>query len=210
MFQATRPHGARLDIIRIPYISTVSSHAPARGATGVVRPRAGVPECFKPRARTGRDIDDSHLFCNAGGFKPRARTGRDEQLHLFVFWQLGFKPRARTGRDNICSERPSGQICFKPRARTGRDKNGRYVLGITNTFQATRPHGARRTLKAVHSHIDCVSSHAPARGATRTDRPSLVCLAVSSHAPARGATVGRGNQSDQYVVSSHAPARGAT
>ncbi len=78
-----------------------------------------------------------------------------------------------------------------------------------------------------------VSTHAPARGATRYERPSqrtttgfnprtrtgcdnqlpdAIALpnSVSTHAPARGATGGTSASYQNIAVSTHAPARGAT
>ena len=54
-FQSTRPHGARQgDNIRRK-IYGVSIHAPARGATWVLK-KKHLFLCFNPRARTGRDV----------------------------------------------------------------------------------------------------------------------------------------------------------
>jgi len=55
-----------------------------------------------------------------------------------------------------------------------------------------------------------VSIHAPARGATTGELPSLPCYGVSIHAPARGATYIPGMVLQLFDVSIHAPARGAT
>ncbi len=56
-FQPTRPHGARLGgLMRAPLKAFVSTHAPARGATGTAGRRSRATAGFNPRARTGRDL----------------------------------------------------------------------------------------------------------------------------------------------------------
>ena len=79
---------------------------------------------------------------------------------------------------------------------------------------------------------DCVSIHAPAKGATATRVPGGIILRVSIHAPAKGATTGSGSRAGSFRfqstlprrerqlcgqfslaffhVSIHAPAKGAT
>ena len=54
--------------------------------------------------------------------------------------------------------------CFNPRARTGRDRRKKRNWHV-NTFQSTRPHGARLGEKD-NGDLVLVSIHAPARGAT--------------------------------------------
>ena len=56
-----------------------------------------------------------------------------------------------------------------------------------------------------------ISIHAPAKGATTSDDPSLAGKRISIHAPAKGATV-CGDEVAAFVdiISIHAPAKGAT
>ena len=77
--------------------------------------------------------------------------------------------------------------CFNSRAREGRDAAW---------------HGASRR--------ECVSIHAPARGATSTGDRSRKGASVSIHAPARGATSANRFRTLEPRVSIHAPVRGAT
>ncbi len=98
-------------------------------------------------------------------------------------------------------------------------------------FQPTHPHGVRRLFNP-RSHLRfIVSTHAPARGATRAAPNDLSAIgfqpthphgvrrrglggsaagAVSTHAPARGATPVGSALYAGLSVSTHAPARGAT
>ena len=78
------------------------------------------------------------------GFNPRARTGRDSPRAKLAPYSKGFNPRARTGRDALSRTRKAAPPCFNPRARTGRDLTAQYA-----------------------KRISAVSTHAPARGATR-------------------------------------------
>ena len=59
-FQSTRPHGARHGLNLIDCLKRcVSIHAPARGATKSSKLFNCLPNCFNPRARTGRDRVDT-------------------------------------------------------------------------------------------------------------------------------------------------------
>ena len=78
MFQSTRPRGARRKCpVSTVWVSSVSIHAPARGATGVEPETATDDWSFNPRAREGRDTLARKYRCAAGRFNPRAREGRD-------------------------------------------------------------------------------------------------------------------------------------
>ena len=55
-----------------------------------------------------------------------------------------------------------------------------------------------------------ISIHAPARGATNSNRQVLLFCRISIHAPARGATSFSGIVRALIGISIHAPARGAT
>jgi len=54
MFQSTRPRGARRDTYTPMKMEVVSIHAPARGATHLLKMCVEF-ESFNPRARAGRD-----------------------------------------------------------------------------------------------------------------------------------------------------------
>jgi len=55
-----------------------------------------------------------------------------------------FNPRARTGRDRKALKAEIEAASFNPRARTGRDVDQAKAVTVTDSFQSTRPHGARR------------------------------------------------------------------
>ena len=105
-----------------------------------------------------------------------------------------FNPRAREGRDHSAATASRGPQCFNPRAREGRDPSTSQRSPPSDSFQSTRPRGARLVFGRVgHDPVE-VSIHAPARGATLHLRANLTANRVSIHAPARGAT-GRSRRS---------------
>ena len=236
-FQPTRPHGARraAEVGRLTDVE-VSTHAPARGATSTALSAAFSSSCFNPRARTGRDAMTAIAILHAGLFQPtRPHGARRQPWARLRACEMRFNPRARTGRDREfpCTQtaltsfqptRPHGARRlkrmrygildgFNPRARTGRDAPVQPAAADQLPVSTHAP--ARGATKAGPAGLRAgqpVSTHAPARGATGTDRPHHSHKGqVSTHAPARGATVARQRVAAHRLhVSTHAPARGAT
>ena len=104
---------------------------------------------FNPRARTGRDPmrrGDAALRVTFQSTRPHGAR-HDNTRRPLHRWTC-FNPRARTGRDAHSAAPVDDQLRFNPRARTGRD-----VASCDELIAA-----------------DCVSIHAPARGATRSVR----------------------------------------
>ncbi len=58
----------------------VSIHAPAWGATFVLKKIADGLMCFNPRARVGRDSARARGDAENARFNPRARVGRDLKI----------------------------------------------------------------------------------------------------------------------------------
>ena len=71
-------------------------------------------------------------------------------------------------------------------------------------FQSTLPHGERQDL-ARQPAANCVSIHAPARGATASGHPPYCVALVSIHAPARGATTTRARAGSEDMFQSTLP-----
>ena len=100
-------------------------------------------------------------------FNPRSREGSDFSDIVIIRSKDYFNPRSREG-----SDRYDYRFCihihnFNPRSREGSDIQG--SISTRENFQ--------------------ISTHAPARGATRKlDFPVFYDL-ISTHAPARGATI---------------------
>ena len=55
-----------------------------------------------------------------------------------------FNPRARVGRDKFSSRTEKSRPRFNPRARVGRDARNEKRAANSQSFQSTRPRGARR------------------------------------------------------------------
>ena len=147
MFQSTRPHGARP--LRPPPACAprrVSIHAPARGATALLRPQAHAgPVSIHAPARGATDWGWSDWRCS-GRFNPRARTGRDAVRHA------GYRAQAK-----FQSTRPHG-------ARRKHFDGCRCLLEVS----IHAPARGATTQAQLRLRAAQVSIHAPARGATIT------------------------------------------
>ena len=103
-FQLTRPRGARhARMRRHDRHARVSTHAPARGATGADMETICAPAGFNSRAREGRDASQTHTsVTDTPRFNSRAREGRDTHGCAAMTVMRGFqltRPRgARLGR----------------------------------------------------------------------------------------------------------------
>ena len=181
-FQFTHPRGVRfLDGVALG-TSTVSIHAPARGAMTAFR-LSMIPSSFNSRTREGCD-PIPHETC--------------------AEMQVSIHAPARGAMTTFQSAKVNHS--FNSRTREGCD-SGVLAIKTDNEFQFTHPRGVRYT--AVSELCGkTVSIHAPARGAIRPARicqtrgsfnsrtregcdSCAVCqvvpIAVSIHAPARGA-----------------------
>ena len=145
----------------------VSIHAPAWGATYAEALRAINDTGFNPRARVGRDYfarrleSRGHQFqstrprgarlsllvlsVSAWGFQStRPRGARHHRLHsLRSFLNVSIHAPA-WGATRVERFFRSLQVCFNPRARVGRDALSGFFCAIFESFQSTRPRGARQ------------------------------------------------------------------
>ena len=191
-------------------LKNVSTHAPARGATGrrralpnpnrfqpthphgvrLVRPHdSSAWPLFQPTHPHGVRRGNKCVWCGSGYVSTHAPargatvSRADVLLGQMVSthapargatgvypWHYeaitGFNPRTRTGCDLVCQFLDNQKQSFNPRTRTGCDPN--------------------EAIEVIDSQL--VSTHAPARGATRATGFTLTRRDVSTHAPARGAT----------------------
>jgi len=122
VFQSTRPRGARRKSVeQVQALVTVSIHAPARGATRLLRFCSRAEASFNPRARAGRDSSTFMYGKLLDSFNPRARAGRDkEKEHEVQTKQVSIHAPAR-GATCFCTTFLCSSFCFNPRARAGRD-----------------------------------------------------------------------------------------
>ena len=79
-------------------------------------------------------------------------------------------------------------VCFYPRPRRGGDEDVQAVPRKVKMFLSTPPQGGRPDYIDGWDKPEEVSIHAPAGGATLSDRYPDLDLIVSIHAPAGGAT----------------------
>ena len=168
--------------------STVSIHAPGRGATHYLLP--GFPGGF--------------------GFNSRTREGCDTLIKCSQYATPCFNSRTREGCDDAwclwCYSCRWFQFTHPGGVRLVPDSD---YSGV-GMFQFTHPGGVRPSKLEYPSRVEPVSIHAPGRGATSGSILSADRVAVSIHAPGRGATE-HGMHIDNLIrVSIHAPGRGAT
>ena len=101
LFQPTLPHRER------PWkpalwreTATISTHAPAQGATKATGVPGPTKRDFNPRSRTGSDISENLLDRWVEHFNPRSRTGSDLPMISVFGAGVDFNPRSRTGSDS--------------------------------------------------------------------------------------------------------------
>ena len=98
-----------------------------------------------------------------------------------------FNPRSHEGSDtNQDLEFLQDKANFNPRSHEGSDF-GIIWCCRTILFQSTLPRGERRYWLS-EGKYNCISIHAPTRGATKSDSAPVLPLFISIHAPTRGAT----------------------
>ena len=146
VFQSTHPRGVRPAVVQAHARcgALVSIHAPAWGATVVLR--AGVMEgaSFNPRTRVGCDPSSMKIFYKSKKFQSTHPRGVRHGEAL-----------ARSPPDQFQSTHPRGvrrRACMRS--------------GALNSFQSTHPRGVRRVLPHSAGCGRVVSIHAPAWGAT--------------------------------------------
>ena len=168
--------------------STISIHAPTRGATAQIL-------CY-----VLDDID----------FNPRSHEGSDMCPWIFLYHELNFNPRSHEGSDlcrrwirrsiMISIHAPTrGATCFthydfpfllyfNPRSHEGSDRYLLIIFLLADRFQSTLPRGERPTSTGKTGTTATISIHAPTRGATIRMRKKKTQFNISIHAPTRGAT----------------------
>ncbi len=123
-----------------------------RGATRSPRKYAARQSSFNPRARAGRDTLPACGDCASRCFNPRARAGRDIFFIFFSPREKSFNPRARAGRDGRDGCPRSGRLRVSihapVRGATKATINGKRY----DSFQSTRPCGARPAHPGVIRH----------------------------------------------------------
>ena len=122
----------------------ISIHAPARGATALVKAHSLKLFDFNPRSREGSDHITPGRKMPFMNFNPRSREGSDPVFERTIIWQKLFQSTLPRGERLIESDTVPFEI----------------------SFQSTLPRGERRRLSVCLTASDYISIHAPARGAT--------------------------------------------
>ena len=192
-FQSTRPRGARLSAAGKGHGFAVSIHAPARGATlpaiywahrlvSIHAPARGATRSHHRSPRwsavsihapaRGATMQVAGLLINVWFQSTRPRGARRSvaATHDRVAVSIHAPARGATRMRNLGS---AVGRCFNPRARAGRDGDTAAIAASCNSFQSTRPRGARPTAAPCCEGVRWVSIHAPARGATRLIASSM-------------------------------------
>ena len=120
-FQSTLPRGERRGSRWLStLVTTVSIHAPARGAT-LSNNSCAVSAGFNPRSRAGSDERGDRGASLYECFNPRSRAGSDHTQPMQRRYHNGFNPRSRAGSDGRSQKLSKSIISFNPRSRAGSD-----------------------------------------------------------------------------------------
>ena len=123
-FQSTLPRRERHRMLDRQVRSLIISiHAPAKGATSLLRP----------------------FFISVADFNPRSREGSDSEHKWIPQHPQNFNPRSREGSDKGNSVCNSAFQDFNPRSREGSDGTKVNTWMILYLFQSTLPRRERRT-----------------------------------------------------------------
>ena len=173
----------------LKFITDISIHAPAWGAT-MPMPHIFCRGCdFNPRSRVGSDLgpfsaascsvvfqstlprgerheipvvlDDKTIFQSTlpRGERRRTYAGRRAYNH-------DFNPRSRVGSDLYIQAEYCTTRHFNPRSRVGSDLQVALLPLTLKEFQSTLPRGERQSQVPKPSGTYSISIHAPAWGAT--------------------------------------------
>ena len=209
----------------------VSIHAPAWGATCLVRRAHSAVRRFNPRPRMGGDLLGASGALGCPPFQSTPPHGGRLPSYEGTKRSKVFQSTPPHGGRPVPKIHRSVGQAFQSTPPHG----GRRWLGGMRTFcamfQSTPPHGGRRNRARRIANGIAVSIHAPAWGATRgridqvgrggfNPRPRMggdleaelaeLVAGVSIHAPAWGATAEASLVVIPHDVSIHAPAWGAT
>ena len=103
-------------------------------------------------------------------FQPTLPRGERRQYFLPLHRHPYFNPRSHEGSDRFITRLQIRQEEFQPTLPRGERQPSFYPLGV----------------------VYAISTHAPTRGATYSQRIAMCTQIISTHAPTRGATMGWG------------------
>ena len=190
---------------------TISTHAPAGGATGApARPRPPPADFYSHPCGRGDSIpahwcvfEIISTHAPAGGATRSTRASRQSRRNFYS------RPCGRGDTPSASLWRPPSYFYSRPCGR-GDDVEG-SAANTAGVFLLTPLREGRHTAAAPVNPTSCISTHAPAGGATRGT--SCPCLSLCNF---YSRPCGRGDLRDFPVfhvgiaISTHAPAGGAT
>ncbi len=146
MFQSTRPYGARRNRTRCARASSVSIHAPVRGATAAQYMRRFIDVMFQSTRPYGaRHATLLTLRLRSASFNPRARTGRDAEAVRSIWHYVSVSIHAPVRGATCGSVRSAAVRGVSIHAPVrGATSDAASVRQMSAWFQSTRPYGARR------------------------------------------------------------------
>ena len=142
-FNPRSREGSDGDNMVYTYSYNISIHAPARGATDVLR---------------------YHLV-NVTDFNPRSREGSDQKIPI-LRWLLQISIHAPARGATAHGQRCLLYLQFQSTLPRGERQDMRYADLTIVKFQSTLPRGERHSTLPIYLLRFQISIHAPARGAT--------------------------------------------
>jgi len=217
-----------------PNCSTISIHAPTRGATFRISIHKRICCNFNPRPHAGGDAGFEFYRFSTFDFNPRPHAGGDHLTAIVEPVSMNFNPRPHAGGDDevVVLARDANGISihaptrgattshttltarlkhFNPRPHAGGDDYAHFTRGAMVRFQSTPPRGGRRIGWAGYKSRTKFQSTPPRGGRRRISILSKATTSISIHAPTRGATREACSPHPTTArISIHAPTRGAT
>ena len=232
-FQSTLPQGERRrSRIRRTKVSTISIHAPTRGATRHNHNENRSFRNFNPRSHKGSDRNCYDAILERGNFNPRSHKGSDgvliDNVFCCVLFQSTLPQGERLGQvwsgiQNIISihaptrgatEMPdysfSDLMIFQSTLPQGERRKREFAIVINQQFQSTLPQGERRSRSDPDRSNGAFQSTLP-----QGERHFAFCSPSQSRTnfnprSHKGSDVYDSFYKITQSISIHAPTRGAT
>ena len=171
----------------------ISTHAPARGATGRWKPGGARNGHFNPRSRTGSDAFVSHIFAR-GVISTHAPARGATTRHSRSFATLRhFNPRSRTGSDIFRQADQQTSDISTHAPRTGSDDVNFSFLNASTLISTHAPRtGSDRWIPKSPNMLSKISTHAPRTGSDKRFWFLLPAVGISTHAPRTGSDLHAG------------------
>ena len=166
----------------------ISIHAPAWGATRLYAQYDYRCADFNPRTRVGCDYRYPRCLPYPFPFQSTHPRGVRPVSACSSRTRANFNPRTRMGCDTMALVILMPSRSFQSTHPHGVRLGGETMLYPNLKFQSTHPHGVRPFPSIRVKNATIISIHAPAWGATVSDRRRIRMTDISIHAPAWGAT----------------------